>query len=319
MGADICNLVDANNKMNSKKPIAITIGDPAGVGAEIIRSWAFENIACCSNCVAIGHRSFLETLPEEIGKFQVGAYDYYAKLGSPDEEGAQIAFDALEESAIGCVQGRYSAVLTAPISKACMKKVGFDFQGQTEFFADRWSGVPVMSFAGEKLIVSLATWHDALKDVPYLISEANITRAVEASACLARLLKDVQEPRIAVCGLNPHAGENGIMGREEIEIINPILDKLRGRFANLSESLPPDTVFARVLKGEFDCIVSMYHDQALAPLKTIEFDNAVNVSMNLKYFRASPDHGTAFSIAGKSIASNKSFSAAFELLRKAVL
>ncbi len=303
--------------MKLSKPIAITIGDPSGVGAEIIRSWAFENIESCSDCVVIAHQSFLETLPDVIGKVKVGNSSYVAKLGEPDVEGASIALASLEESAIGCMQGRYSGVLTAPISKDCMRKVGFNFQGQTEFFAARWGGEPVMSFAGEKFIVSLVTWHDALRDVPHLIDEAKISRAVEASAKLATTLKGVKDPRIAVCGLNPHAGENGIMGREEIEIINPILEKLRARFVNLSVSLPPDTVFARTLKGEFDCIVSMYHDQALAPLKAIEFDDAVNVSMNLKYLRVSPDHGTAFSIAGKGLASNKSFSAAFRLLRRA--
>ncbi len=304
--------------MSLSNPIAVTIGDPAGVGAEIIRSWAFENLECCKDCVVIAHRKFLKTLPDSIGKVEVGASSYEATLGKPDGEGATVALASLEESALGCLQGRYSGVLTAPISKACMRVVGFDYQGQTEFFADRWSGLPVMSFAGEKFIVSLVTWHDALRDVPTLIDEAKITRAVEASARLATILKGVKEPRIAVCGLNPHAGEGGIMGREEIDVINPILEKLRSDFVNLSGSLPPDTVFARVLKGEFDCIVSMYHDQALAPLKAIEFDDAVNVSMNLKYLRVSPDHGTAFSIAGKGVASNKSFASAFRLIYKAL-
>ncbi len=299
--------------MHSIAPIAITIGDTAGVGAEIIYSWAIENPSLRKYACVVGHKSFLDSLPNDIGKVQVGADSYVAKAGCPDIAGARIAFDALEESAKGCIQGRYSAVLTAPISKACMKQVGFNYQGHTEFFADRWGGVPVMSFAGEKFIVSLVTWHDAIKDVPLLIDEAKITRAVEASARLAKKLMGVENPRIAVCGLNPHAGEGGIMGREEVELINPVLNKLRASYVNLSEALPPDTVFARVLKDEFDCIVSMYHDQALAPLKAIEFDNAVNVSMNLKYLRVSPDHGTAFSIAGKSVASNKSFTSAFNL------
>ncbi len=297
-------------------PIAITIGDTAGVGAEIILSWANENPQLRKFACVIAHKSFLDTLPDDIGKVQVGENSYVAKAGVPDVSGAKIALDALEESAKGCAQGRYSAVITAPISKACMRQVGFYYQGHTEFFADKWGGVPVMSFVGEKFIVSLVTWHDAIKDVPSLIDEAKITRAVEASARLAKKLKGIENPKIAVCGLNPHAGEGGIMGREEVELINPILNKLRKTHINLSEALPPDTVFARVLKGEFDCIVSMYHDQALAPLKAIEFDNAVNVSMNLKYLRVSPDHGTAFSIAGKSIASNKSFTSAFNLALK---
>ena len=298
------------------KKIAITIGDTSGVGPEIIRSWAWENQDLCEDSVVIAHKSFLDTLPNNIGKVKVGNDSFVAEAGVPSDEGAKVAFASLNESAQGCIEGRYCGVVTAPISKACMQKVGFNYQGQTEFFADKWNGTAVMSFAGKKFIVSLVTWHDALKDISSLLDEGKITRAVEASNKLAQKLKGIENPRIAVCGLNPHAGEGGIMGREEMDVINPILNKLRKRFPNLSEALPPDTVFARVLKGEFDCIVSMYHDQALAPLKAIEFDDAVNISMNLKFLRVSPDHGTAFSIAGKGIASNKSFAQAYQICKK---
>lgn len=299
-----------------RAPIAITMGDPAGVGLEIIRSWAEENPEARRGAAVIAHRRFLDTLPDDILKVPVGRADFSPEAGHPTPEGARAAFDSLEEAAEGCAAGRYAAVVTAPISKACMREVGFEFQGQTEFFADRWRGVPVMSFAGEKFIVSLVTWHDPLRLVPDLIDEAKLSRAVEASAQLARRLRGAENPRIAVCGLNPHAGEGGIIGTEEIEKINPVLNKLRRKHPNLSECLPPDTVFARCLRGEFDCIVSMYHDQALAPLKAIEFDSAVNVSMNLKFLRVSPDHGTAFSIAGRGVASNKSFACAYALAEK---
>ena len=298
------------------KPIAITIGDPSGVGPEIIHSWAWKNPTLCIDSVVIAHKTFLDTLPDSIGKVKVGNDSFQAELGKPSDEGARIAFASLNEAAQGCIDGRYCGVVTAPISKACMQKVGFNYQGQTEFFADKWGGVPVMSFAGEKFIVSLVTWHDALKDVSALLDEGKISRAVGASNKLTQKLKGIEHPRIAVCGLNPHAGEGGIMGNEEVDVINPILDKLRERYPNLSEALPPDTVFARVLKGEFDCIVSMYHDQALAPLKAIEFDDAVNISMNLKFLRVSPDHGTAFSIAGKGIASDKSFAQAYKVCKR---
>lgn len=299
-----------------RAPIAITMGDPAGVGLEIIRSWAEENPEARRGAAVIAHRRFLDTLPDDILKVPVGRADFSPEAGHPTPEGARAAFDSLEEAAEGCAAGRYAAVVTAPISKACIREVGFEFQGQTEFFADRWRGVPVMSFAGEKFIVSLVTWHDPLRLVPDLIDEAKLSRAVEASAQLARRLRGAENPRIAVCGLNPHAGEGGIIGTEEIEKINPVLNKLRRKHPNLSECLPPDTVFARCLRGEFDCIVSMYHDQALAPLKAIEFDSAVNVSMNLKFLRVSPDHGTAFSIAGRGVASNKSFACAYALAEK---
>ena len=296
--------------------IAITIGDPAGVGAEVILKWAREHPELHGKVEVVAHAKFLEKLPADISKRAVGNADFEATAGVPSEEGCRVAFESLEVAAAGCANGRYCAVATAPISKLEMRKVGFNFSGQTEFFADRWHGTPVMAFAGKKLIVSLATWHEPLRAVPDSIDEAKISRAVEAACELARKLRGMENPRIAVCGLNPHAGEDGILGFEEIEIINPALDKLREKYPNLSKALPPDTVFERVLKGEFDCAVSMYHDQGLAPLKALEFDNAVNVSMNLKYLRTSPDHGTGYSIAGKGIASSNSFAAAVELALK---
>ena len=301
-----------------EKPIAITVGDPSGVGPEIIADWACKNPDKLAGAVVIGNAAFLQTLPRGTKTVCVGDASFRAVAGKPCEGGQRIAFAALEEAAAGCAQNRYSAVVTAPISKENMRRVGFEFQGQTEFFADRWNGTPVMSFAGEKFIVSLATWHCPLKDVSGLIDFGKIERAVRASDTLARRLRGLKAPKIAVCGLNPHAGEGGIIGREEVDIINPILTELRKKYPNLSECLPPDTVFARALKGEFDCIVSMYHDQALAPLKAIEFDKAVNVSMNLPHLRVSPDHGTAYSIAGKGIASGESFSCAFDLAQKFV-
>ncbi len=302
--------------MQSEKKLAITIGDPAGVGSEIIRKWVIDNPQKSLQAEVIAHASFLDTLPEYVSKRVVGDRNYCAKLGFPDEQGASIAAESLEFAAKGCSDGLYRAVVTAPISKFQMKKVGFDFAGQTEFFAAHWGGTAVMAFAGQKLLLSLVTWHDPLRLVPDLIDEPKIARAVESAFKLAKKIRGIDEPRIAVCGLNPHAGEDGILGTEERDIINPILEKLRCNYPNLSVCLPPDTVFARTLNGEFDSIVSMYHDQALAPLKALEFDCAVNISMNLKYVRTSPDHGTGFSIAGKGIASSNSFASAFDLALK---
>ncbi len=303
--------------MSDSKKIAITIGDPAGVGAEIIRDWIFKNPETSTRVEVIAHVDFLDSIPDTVSKRPVGDVSYKAVAGSPDFEGAKVAFESLELAAKGCEDGLYRAVVTAPISKIQMRQVGFDFAGQTEFFAARWGGESVMAFAGRKLLLSLVTWHEPLRDVPDSIDEAKISRAVEAANNLARAVRGVDNPRIAVCGLNPHAGEDGILGTEERDVINPILEKLRAqKYPNLSMSLPPDTVFARTLNGEFDSIVSMYHDQGLAPLKALEFDCAVNVSMNLKHVRTSPDHGTGFSIAGKGIASSSSFAAAVDLAFK---
>lgn len=301
----------------SGKKIAITVGDPAGVGPDVIAAWAKsapERLLARAEVLA--HADFLETLPEELGKRPVGAAGFRAKAGEPSSAGCEVAALALEGAAAGCADGRYSAVVTAPISKFEMRKIGFDFPGQTEFFAARWGGEPVMCFAGVELLVSLATWHEPLSKVPSLLDFGRISRAVESAAELARRLRGAGSPRIAVCGLNPHAGEDGLMGREEIDVIDPILDGLREKYPNLSRTLPPDTIFARMRRGEFDAVAAMYHDQALAPLKTLEFDRAVNISMNLPHLRTSPDHGTGYSIAGTGAADCSSFSNAVDLALK---
>ncbi|PWM31487.1 MAG: 4-hydroxythreonine-4-phosphate dehydrogenase PdxA [Verrucomicrobia bacterium] len=293
-----------------RKKIAITVGDPSGIGPEIIAEWAARTPELLPEVEAIGHRDFLSRLPAGMSVREVGNPSFKAVPGRPEAEGAQTARLALEAAAKGCLDGLYRGVVTAPISKLEMRKVGFDFPGQTEFFAARWGGVPVMCFAGKRLLMSLVTWHQPLRDIPDSICESNVSRAVRCAAKLAEKLRETKCPKIAVCGLNPHAGEGGILGREEIDVINPILAKLRKTYPNLSDALPPDTVFERQLKGEFHSCVAMYHDQGLAPLKTLEFDSAVNISMNLPFVRTSPDHGTAFSIAGKSAASPNSFAQA---------
>lgn len=301
---------------HNKMKLAICIGDPNSIGQEIIKSWVEENPEKASQCEIIAHREFLETLPDYISKHQVGDSSFKATLGTPSIDGAIIAYKALEQASKGATEGLYKAVVTAPVSKAIMNEAGYDFVGQTEFFESKWQGDATMCFVGKKLIVSLTTWHIAFKDVPQAINQDSLSKAVAQINKLCSKVKNIQNPRIAVCALNPHAGENGILGSEEIDFINPILNSLRENYPNLSEALPADTVFMRCLKGEFDCVVSMYHDQALAPLKMLEFDQAVNVTMGLNHIRTSPDHGTAYSIAGKNIASNQSFDAAINVALK---
>lgn len=297
-----------------RKKIAITCGDPAGVGPEIIERWLAENPQEASEVVAIGPQSWLEKLPCE--GIAVGEKDFEITPGVPTEAGQRLALGAMERAAAGTKNGEFSAVVTSPVNKAGLQSVGYTFPGQTEFFADRWGGVPVMAFAGGKLSVVLATWHIPLKDVPAALTIETLTRAVEQADVLARALDETRgSPKIGVCGLNPHAGEKGILGREEIETIEPILENLRSRFPGLSRCVPADTIFARQLRGEFDVVVALYHDQALAPLKTLEFDEAVNISMGLPHVRTSPDHGTAYDIAGKGTAQTKSFANAVRLAR----
>ncbi|WOO42658.1 4-hydroxythreonine-4-phosphate dehydrogenase PdxA [Rubellicoccus peritrichatus] len=295
-------------------PIAITCGDPAGVGPEIIADWLRQNSYQQDAVCLIGPQSWLSGCEHKHAKV-VGSADFVATPGEPTVAGAEIARDALEEAAYGCRQGRYSAVVTAPISKAWMQQAGFAYPGHTEFFADRWFGEPSMAFAGGKMRVVLATWHIPLSEVPNHMNQETIERAVKNASFLAERLGAVS-PRIGVCGLNPHAGEGGLLGFEEQGVIDPILDDLRGIYHGLSKCLPSDTLFWRHLQGDFDVVVALYHDQGLGPLKTVDFESAANLTLGLPFVRTSPDHGTAFDIAGKGIAKTTSFSNAVALAKR---
>lgn len=298
-----------------RAPLALTCGDPAGVGPDIIAGWigAFPDEA--RDCVLLGPSAWIDSIGLE-GQ-GVGPPDYRIQPGHPDEQGARIAWDAMELAARGCHDGRFSAVVTGPVSKHQLAAVGYPYPGQTEFFADRWGGRATMGFVGRRMRVVLASWHNSLAEVPGLLRKYPewIQQAVVEVAGLVNRL-GVPEPRIAVCGLNPHAGEAGLLGTEERDWIDPLLDSMRADYPGLSKCLPADTVFHRHLHGDFDAVVALYHDQGLGPLKTLEFDTAVNVSLGLAYVRTSPDHGTAFDIAGKGRAKHDSWRAAVELARR---
>ena len=195
-----------------------------------------------------------------------------------------------------------------------LQEVGFNFPGQTEFFAKAWGGDPTMAFVGEELRVVLATWHIPLREVAKSLDRFTLERAVHRAYHLAEQL-GVESPRIGVCGINPHAGESGILGKEELEVLDPALDRLRDKIPGLSRCLPGDTVFHRQRQGDFDVVVAAYHDQALAAVKTLEFDSAVNLTLGLPYVRTSPDHGTAFDLAGQGKANSASFAAALKVAR----
>ena len=287
--------------------IAITCGDPAGIGPEIIASWLKANPEMAARVAVVGPARWLATLPEGPRKIPVGIEAFEAEPGKPSGEGSLVAWAALERAAALCVSGEYAGVVSAPISKERMAAIGWNFPGQTEFFAARWGGDPTMAFCGGKLRVALVSWHIPLRDVPASLTPGSIARAVSAADELARA-EGVVHPRIGVCGLNPHAGEGGLIGTEERDLIDPILDGLRARFPGLSRTQPADTLFGRQLRGEFDVSVALYHDQGLAPLKVIDFEESVNVTLGLGHVRTSPDHGTAFAIAGKGIANPSSFS-----------
>ena len=322
--------------MTSSK-LAITCGDPAGVGPEIIAAWLAANRDAARDVVVIGPARWLESLDSAATKIPVGLEEFVASPGQPSGEGALVAWAAMERAAAGCKSGEFCGVVTGPVSKEWLARIGYEFPGQTEFFAARWGGEPVMAFCGGKLRVVLATWHVPLHQVARLLGPHLLRRVIAAADQLARAFPvgasllatshepsrassppQLNHPRIGVCGLNPHAGEGGLLGYEERDLLNPALDHLRAEFPGVSRCEPGDTLFARQLRGEFDVIVALYHDQGLAPLKAIDFDEAVNVTLGLPHVRTSPDHGTAFGIAGKGIARATSFTNAITVARRLV-
>jgi 4-hydroxythreonine-4-phosphate dehydrogenase len=288
--------------MSKRLHIGITLGDCAGIGPEIV------DFALKSGC-----------LPDS-GEYKVVGKYPDCSLGEPTFETARAAAAALEEAVTLARRGELDAIVTGPIHKARMYEAGFKFPGQTEFLAER-CGVKnfAMCLTGGKLTVALVTTHIPLRHVPSALKPSEIVRVGLLLADFLRC-RSKNAPRIAVAGLNPHAGESGKLGREEIEIIAPAVTELQSKIENrkskIEGPLSPDTVFHRAAEGEFDAVLCMYHDQGLIPLKLHAFHNGVNVTLGLPFPRTSPDHGTAFEIAGKGIAQPDSMMAAINLAVK---
>lgn len=303
--------------MTSTARLAFTCGDPSGIGPEIIAGWLTAHPDEAKHVTVIGPARWLGTLDTRAAKVCVGLEEFTAAPGKPTGEGALVAWAALERAAAGCREGAFDGVVTGPISKEWLARIGYPFPGHTEFFAARWGGDPVMAFCGGRMRVVLATWHIPLHQVAKVLGPHLLHRSVAAAAVLARA-EGIARPRIGVCGLNPHAGEGGLLGYEEIDLLNPALDHIRAEYPGLSRCEPADTLFGRHLRGEFDVVVALYHDQGLAPLKLIDFDEAVNVTLGLPHVRTSPDHGTAFGIAGKGQARGTSFAHAVTVARRLI-
>jgi len=280
--------------------VGITLGDCAGIGPEIIDA-ALKS----------------DRLPDTAEYAVIGKYPD-CSLGKPTLETARAAAAALEEAVTLARRGTLAAVVTGPIHKARMYEAGFRFPGQTEFFAER-CGVKnfAMLLTGGKITVALVTAHLPLRKVPSALKRSEIVRV---GLLLVDFLyrRSKKTPRIAVAGLNPHAGESGKLGREEIEIIAPAVEELQSSILNpqsaiFSGPLSADTVFHRAAEGEFDAVLCMYHDQGLIPLKLHAFHTGVNITLGLPFPRTSPGHGTAFDIAGKGLAQPDSLIAAIKL------
>ena len=294
----------------TKPCIGITLGDCAGIGPEIVE------LALKS-----------EQLPKSAEYKIIGHYPD-CSLGKPNAGTARAAAAALEEAVTLARRGELDAIVTGPVHKARMYKVGFRFPGQTEFFAER-CGVKnfAMCLTGGKLTVALVTAHIPLRKVPRALKQSEIMRV---GLLLVDFLRSRSKTahRIAVAGLNPHAGESGELGGEEIEIIAPAVQELQSRIEDRAVTdakqqpgfqsrivgpVSPDTVFHRAIEGEFDAVLCMYHDQGLIPLKLHAFHSGANVTLGLPFPRTSPDHGTAFEIAGKGIARPDSMIATINL------
>ena len=297
--------------------LAFTCGDPAGVGPEIVAAWLKAHPQEAAGVAVIGPAGWLATLDTAAEQIAVGLEEFCAEAGQPTVEGALVAWAAMARAAMGCIAGEFSGVVTGPVSKEWLARAGYRWPGQTEFFAAQWGGEPVMAFCGGRLRVVLATWHVPLCEVPQALGPQLLRRTVSAADGLARA-EGILAPRIGVCGLNPHAGEGGLIGDEERDFIDPALEKIGAEFPGVSRCQPGDTLFARALRGEFDVVVALYHDQGLAPLKVIDFDEAVNVTLGLPQVRTSPDHGTAFGIAGRGLASGTSFANAVKVARRLI-
>lgn len=314
------------------QPIVIACGDPTGIGPEVSVRAVCQALAVdpAQRFVLLGDRNQLEGWQHRLGCESLtepgGAVTLLdpcpepvvqdAPPGGPST--ARAGLDYLTRAAAGCETGEFSALVTAPVSKQAILRAGVPFVGQTEFLARRCGGLEVTMMLlgdddrGRWLRVALATTHLPLRAVADALTTADVRRALQHSHGACRAL-GLPRARIAVCGLNPHAGEGGMMGDEEGRIIVPAVAEARAAGLDAHGPVPADTLFYQAFRGDYDVVVAMYHDQGLAPLKLVAFERGVNWTLGLPYPRTSPDHGTAFDIAGQGRADPTSMGAAIRL------
>jgi len=295
-------------------PVAVTSGEPAGIGPEICLALGESPLA--ARVVVLGDREMLEARARQLG-MRVRLRDpgsvaepgsvaclhlpltYTSRAGKLDPRGAPYVLSLLDRAVAGCVAGEFSALVTAPVHKGIINEGGLAFVGHTEYLAERTGAAHVvMMLAGGGLRVALATTHLALKDVPRALTREGVERTIRVLCAGLTGWFGISAPRILVAALNPHAGEGGYFGREEIEVIAPVLEKLRAEGLQLTGPLPADTLFVPERLAGADCALAMYHDQGLPVLKYASFGRGVNITLGLPIIRTSVDHGTAIDIAG---------------------
>jgi 4-hydroxythreonine-4-phosphate dehydrogenase len=312
--------------------LAITSGDPAGVGPELVARLAASPIA--ADLIAIGDAGLLQRAAQRCGlALQLEPDDGQPRRlraagslrvlevplrapevpGRLDPRNAFHVLNTLAQAADGCMDGRFDAVVTAPVQKSVINDAGEHFTGHTELFARRAGCEVVMMLASADLRVALATTHLPLREVSAAITRESLTRTLRIVHAELVAKFGIATPRIAVLGLNPHAGEGGYLGREEIDTIIPALDALRAEGLELIGPLPADTAFVPAMRARYDAVLAMYHDEALPVLKAEAFDRTVNITLGLPFIRTSVDHGTALDIAGTGNADPSSMIAAAEL------
>ena len=309
--------------------IVITSGEPAGIGPDIVASLDPRRFE--ARLIVIGDRDMLEARARSLAS-KIVYTDYGnrdpdqrrvevidqplsrpAVPGQLDSANADYVLRLLQRACRGCLEGEFDAMVTAPVQKEIINRAGIDFSGHTEYLADI-CGVrkPVMLLIAEQLRVALVTTHLPLRDVADAITENAISEVVEILHHDLRERFALPHPRIKVCGLNPHAGENGYLGREEIDIIIPVIERLRRQGIDLGGPFPADTLFTESMLRDADAVLAMYHDQGLPVLKHAGFHKAVNTTLGLPIVRTSVDHGTALDLAGSDAARPDSLFAAID-------
>lgn len=301
------------------KRLIITAGEPSGIGPDLIlqlakQAWPVELIICTDKMLLAERASQLNeqvklldydpliaAQASQIGSLKVAHINLQAPVtaGKLNTLNAQFVLDTLSFASKGCLSGEFSAVVTAPVHKAIINDAGVAFSGHTEFFAQQ-AGVNlvVMMLATTGLRVALVTTHLPLADVSAAITQSRLTQIIHILNQELKTKYAIKQPRIYVCGLNPHAGEGGHMGREEIDTIEPTLERLRAQGINLIGPLPADTLFQEKYLADADAVLAMYHDQGLPVLKYKGFGKSVNITLGLPFIRTSVDHGTALELAG---------------------
>jgi len=302
------------------KKIAITMGDAGGVGPEVALKAAIkQELRRKVSLILLGDKKVFEETAkicklslEGVQIEQVCKVDNFVK-GEPTEASAKAAYECIKRALEGCLAGEFYAMVTAPISKQALKMAGIKWPGHTEMLAEMTNTRDyAMMLIGGPLKVVLATIHVPLRKVAELITQELILQKIRLAHKALKMF-DLTDGIIGVSSLNPHAGENRILGEEEEEIIKPAIERARAEGINVIGPVAADIVFHKAYQGEIDIVVSMYHDHALAPLKMIAFDRGVNLTLGLPIIRTSPDHGTAYDIAYKGIAREDSIVEAIRL------